>query len=100
MAAAAEMATVRMITRVPAETEEMTGRTENAQLAVSQLALLVYLHRFVDAQILMVPGEDLGGAATGVVIKNEILKQIHEVPLVADTPEHGFQRNGAFLIFF
>ena len=49
---------------------------KHTQSAISQLSLLVHLHRFIDTQILMVPSEDLGGAATGVVIENEILKQI------------------------
>ena len=76
------------------------GVPEHAQLAVSELALLVDLHRLVDAQILVVPGQDFGGMPAGVVKQNEILKQIHEIALVADAPQHGFQGNRTFFVLF
>ena len=46
----------------------------------------------------MVPGQNLGGAAAGVVVKEEILEEIQEIPLVADAPEHGFQLDAAGLV--
>ena len=33
-------------------------------------------------------------------IENEILKQIHEIALVANAPQHGFQGNRAFFVLF
>ena len=76
------------------------GVPEHAQLAVPKLALLVDLHRLVDAEILVVPGQDFGSVPAGVVKQNEILKQIHEIALVADAPQHGFQGDRAFFVLF
>ena len=74
------------------------GVPEHAQLAVSELALLVDLHRLVDAEILVVPGQNFGSVPAGVVKENEVLKQIHEIALVADAPQHGFQGDRAFFV--
>ena len=74
------------------------GVPEYAQLAVSELALPVNLHCFVDAEILVVPGQNFGSVPAGVVKQNEILKQIHEIALVANAPQHGFQGNRTFFV--
>ena len=72
---------------------------EHAQLAVIELPGRVGLDRLVDAQVLMVAGQDLGGAAAGVVIEDEVFKQVEEVFLFADAAQHGLQRNAAGLLF-
>ena len=45
-AAAAEIATVRMMTRVPGETDESTGRYANAQLAAIAMTISARITRF------------------------------------------------------
>ena len=47
----------------------------------------------------MIAGQDLGGASAGVVKENEVLQQIQEVFLFADTPQHGLQGHAARLLF-
>ena len=76
------------------------GVPEHAQLAVSELALLIDLHRLVDTEILVVPGQNFGSVPAGVVKENEVLKQIHEIALVADASQHGFQGNRTFFVLF
>ena len=46
----------------------------------------------------MVAGQDLGGAPAGVVIEDEVFKQVEEVFLLADAAQHGFQRDAARLL--
>ena len=46
----------------------------------------------------MIAGQDLGGASAGVIKENEVLQQIQEVFLFADTPEHGLQGHAARLL--
>ena len=74
------------------------GVPKHAQLAVIQLPGCVGLDRLVDAQVLMVAGQDLGGASAGVVIEDEVFKQIQEVFLFADAAQHGLQRHAAGLL--
>ena len=71
---------------------------EYAQLALIQFPRFVSLDRLVDAQILVVAGQNLGGAAVGVVKEDEVLQQIEKGFLFADAPEHGFQRHVALLL--
>lgn len=47
----------------------------------------------------MIAGQDLGGASAGVVKEGEVLQQIQEVFLFADTPQHGLQGHAARLLF-
>ena len=76
------------------------GVPENAQLSVVQSAGLICLDCLVDAQILVVPGQDFCCVSAGVVKENEVLQQIKKVLLFTDTPEHGLQRHAArFLLF-
>ena len=76
------------------------GVPENAQLSVVQSAGLICLDCLVDAQILVVPGQDFCCVSAGVVKENEVLQQIKKVLLFADAPEHGLQRHAArFLLF-
>ena len=74
------------------------GVPEYAQLAVVQLSGLIRLDRLVDAQILMVAGKDLCRASAGVVEEDEIFKQVEEIFLFADSPQHGFQSHAALLL--
>ena len=46
----------------------------------------------------MVPCQNLYSLSIGMVIKDEVLIQIKEILLLANTPEHGFQRNTTFII--
>ena len=46
----------------------------------------------------MVPGEDLGGAAAGVVVEDKILEEVQEIFLFADTTEHGLQLHAAGIV--
>ena len=71
---------------------------ENAKLTVIQLPGFISLNRFVDAQVLMVPGEDLCGVAAGMVVENEVFQQIQEVFLLTDTPEHGSQSHTSLFL--
>lgn len=74
------------------------GVPEHAQLAVVQLPGRVGLDRLVDAQVLVVASKDLGGAAAGVVIEDEVFKQVEEVFFPADAAQHGLQRDAAGLL--
>ena len=71
------------------------GVPEHAQLAVIQLPGRVGLDRLVDAQVLVVARQDLGGAAAGVVIEDKVFKQVEEVFFPADAAQHGLQRHAA-----
>lgn len=46
----------------------------------------------------MVAGQDLGGAAAGVVIEDKVFKQVEEVFFPADAAQHGLQRDAAGLL--
>ena len=46
----------------------------------------------------MVPCENLHCLPVGMIIKDEVLIQIKEILLLADTPEHGFQRHTTFIV--
>ena len=46
----------------------------------------------------MVPGEDLCGAATGVVVEDEILEEVQEVFLFTHATEHGLQLHAAGIV--
>ena len=74
------------------------GVPEHAQLAVIELPGRVGLDRLVDAQVLVVAGQNLGSAAAGVVIEDEVFKQVEEVFLFADAAQHGLQLNAAGLL--
>ena len=71
---------------------------EDAELAIVELARGVGIDRFVDAEILVVARQDLGGAPAGVVKEDEVFKQVEEVFLFADAAQHGFQRDAAGLL--
>ena len=73
---------------------------EHTQPAVFQFAVLVGTHRFVDAKILVVAGQDLGGAPAGMVVKDEVFQQIEEGLFLADAPQHGFQLHSACIALF
>ena len=74
------------------------GVPEHAELAVIQLSGGVGLDRLVDAEVLVVAGQNLGGAPARVVIEDKVFKQVEEVFLFADTAQHGFQRDAARLL--
>ena len=76
------------------------GMPEDAQLAIAELPLLPGLHGGVHAQVLMVPGQDLHRAPVGVIVEDEVFKQIEEVLFPADAPKHGLQRHAALVRFF
>ena len=59
---------------------------EHPQPAVFQLAVLVSTDGLVDAEILVVAGQNLGGAPTGMVVKDEVFQQIEEGLFLADAP--------------
>ena len=73
---------------------------EHTQPAVFQLAVLVSTDGLVDAEILVVAGQNLGGAPTGMVVKDEVFQQIEEGLFLADAPQHGFQLHSARVAFF
>ena len=72
---------------------------EHTQPAVFQLAVLVSTDGLVDAEILVVAGQNLGGAPTGMVVKDEVFQQIEEGLFLADAPQHGFQFHAACIAF-
>ena len=72
---------------------------EHTQPAVFQLAALVSTDGLVDAEILVVAGQNLGGAPTGMVVKDEVFQQIEEGLFLADAPQHGFQFHAACIAF-
>ena len=72
---------------------------EHTQPAVFQLAVLVSTDGLVDAEILVVAGQNLGGAPTGMVVKDEVFQQIEEGLFLADAPQHGFQFHAARIAF-
>ena len=74
------------------------GVPEYPQFAVVQLPGLVCLYRLVDAQILVVSGQNFCGAAAGVVEEDEVFQQIQKVLLFADAPEHRLQGHAARLL--
>ena len=74
------------------------GVPEHPQLAVVQFPGFVGLHRLIDAQVLVVTGQDLGRAAAGVIEEDEIFQQIEKILLFADAPEHGLQGHAALVL--
>ena len=72
---------------------------EHTQPAVFQLAVLVSTDGLVDAEILVVAGQNLGGAPTGIVVKDEVFQQIEEGLFLADALQHGFQFHAACIAF-
>ena len=72
---------------------------EHTQPAVFQFAVLVSTDGLVDAEILVVAGQNLGGAPTGMVVKDEVFQQIEEGLFLADAPQHGFQFHAACIAF-
>ena len=71
---------------------------EDAELAVIQLPGGVGPDRLVDAEILVVARQNLGGVPAGVVIEDEVFKQVEEVFLFADAAQHGLQRDAPGLL--
>ena len=72
---------------------------EHTQPAVFQLAVLVSTDGLVDAEILVVAGQNLDGAPTGMVVKDEVFQQIEEGLFLADAPQHSFQFHAACIAF-
>lgn len=64
---------------------------EHAEPSVADLAVLVGLDGVVHAEVLMVPGEDLRSRAVVMVEQYEVLKQVEQILLLADTHEHGLK---------
>ena len=75
------------------------GVPEDAQFAVAELPFLPGLHGGVHAQVLVVPGQDFHRAPVGVIVEDEVFKQVEEILLPADAPQHGLQRHAALIRF-
>ena len=70
---------------------------KHTQLAITQLTIGVCLHSGIHAQVLMVPGQNLYRFSIGMIVEDEVFKQVKEVLLFADAPQHRFQSNAAFV---
>ena len=75
------------------------GVPEHAQLARQALPVPHRLHRPVDAQELVVAGDDLHGLAAAVVEEQKVLEDVHEVGFAAQAIERSFEIHNARLIF-
>ena len=72
---------------------------EHTQSAIIELSCGIGFHSLVDTEVLVVPSKYLCNMPATVVIKNEILEQVDEVFLLADTAKHGFQSHTALFFF-
>ena len=75
------------------------GVPEYTQLAIFEFSGFVGVYRFVNAQILVITGENLSSTSAGMVIKDEVFQQIKKILFFADAPQHGLQRHAALILF-
>src|SRR5262249_16467436 len=74
------------------------GVPEHAQFAEAVLALLHRLDPAIDAEKLMVTGDDLDQLARAVVEQDEVLEQVEKIALGADPFEQGLHVHHAWFI--
>ena len=73
---------------------------EHTQFSLAQFSLRIGLYRLIDAEILMVSGQNLHRPTVGVIEEDKVFKQIQKVFLFADAPQHRRQRYTAGILFF
>ncbi len=66
---------------------------------MAAFAILNCRNGAVDAQKLVISGQDLLGFAGGIIKKDEVLDQVHKVSLAANTFEQRFHVHGTRLVF-